>query len=105
MNSGIGPGLDLHLFGRFDASLNGAPLGLRYDKLRALLAYLAVEAARPHPREALASLLWPETPDADARRNLSQALFNLRQALGEGSAVPPPATPILHASPEANKFN
>ena len=36
------------------------------NKVRALLAYLAVEADRPHRREALAGLLWPEQPEAKA---------------------------------------
>jgi predicted ATPase/DNA-binding SARP family transcriptional activator len=94
--------LEIRLLGPIEIRLSGAALALRYDKLRALLAYLAVESARPHPREALAALLWPEAPDADARRNLSQALFNLRQALGAGGSA---ETPYLLASRETLQFN
>ena len=59
------------------------------DKVRALLAYLAVEASRSHRRETLIGLLWPDCPEATARHNLSQALFNLRLALGDHTAKPP----------------
>ncbi len=74
--------LRLHLLGTFEAGLDGAPLsGFRSDKVRALLAFLAIEARRPHRREALATLLWGGFPEQAARRSLSQALTNLRQLL------------------------
>ena len=41
--------------GRFQVTLDSHPIAsFESDKVRALLAYLAVEARRPHPREALA---------------------------------------------------
>ena len=46
-----------------------------------LLAYLALEPG-PHGREELATLLWGESSDADARASLRQALKHLRDALG-----------------------
>lgn len=58
-------------------------------KVCALLAYLAVEADRPHRREQLVGLLWPESPEQIARHNLRQALFNLRLATGDHTAKPP----------------
>jgi predicted ATPase/DNA-binding SARP family transcriptional activator len=61
----------------------------RSDRTRALLVYLAVEADRPHRREALAGLLWPDYPEETARHNLRQALLNLRQAIGDAVAHPP----------------
>ena len=49
--------LQLRLLGTFDARLDGVPLQrFRSTKVRALLAYLAVEADRPHRREGLANL-------------------------------------------------
>ena len=50
-------------------------------KALALLAYLTLEP-RPHSREALADLLWGESPEAEARASLRQALKQLRDALG-----------------------
>jgi DNA-binding SARP family transcriptional activator len=46
-----------------------------------LLAYLVLEPG-PHSREELATLLWGESSDADARASLRQALKHLRDALG-----------------------
>ena len=77
--------LALALLGPFEATLDGqTPIqGLNSDRLRALLAYLAVERGREHPREELASLLWPERPDREAVSALRHALSNLRGALGD----------------------
>src|SRR5690606_39927667 len=66
-----------------------SPPDFKYDKVRALLAYLAVEADRPHRREALLGMLWPEMPEAAARNNLRQVLATLRKALGERPGEPP----------------
>lgn len=48
-------------------------------KALALLIFLAVEQDHPHRREALATLLWPDSPESRARRNLSQTLMDLRR--------------------------
>jgi DNA-binding SARP family transcriptional activator/predicted ATPase len=82
--------LSLFLLGPFGVILEGQPvIGFESDKVRALLAYLAVEAERPHRRQKLAGLLWPELPESAARRNLRNALYNLRQVIGERDAAPP----------------
>src|SRR5215216_3863128 len=76
--------LELSLLGTFHAALDGSAVtGFRTDKMRAMLAYLCVEAAHPHRREALMGLLWPDQPEKTASINLRQALFRLRQLLGE----------------------
>lgn len=51
-------------------------------KALALLAYLALEPG-PQSREALADLLWGESPEAEARASLRQALRQLRVGLGD----------------------
>lgn len=74
--------LMIRLLGPFLATLDGTPvLGFESEKVRALLAYLAFESGEVHYREQLAGLLWAEMPDARARSNLSQALYNLRRLL------------------------
>ncbi len=47
-----------------------------------------MEADRPHRREVLAGLLWPEWPDRDALSNLRYALSSLRRAIGDRDADP-----------------
>lgn len=84
------PQLSLSLLGPFQVTLDEQPVtGFKSNKVRALLAYLAVEADKPHPREALAGLLWPDWPDRDALSNLRYALSNLRRAIGDRRAEPP----------------
>jgi DNA-binding SARP family transcriptional activator len=55
-------------------------------KVRALLAHLAVKADRPHRRETLAGLLWPDYPERSARASLRNALSDLRTAIGDRNA-------------------
>jgi DNA-binding SARP family transcriptional activator len=79
--------LALFLLGRFQVELDEEPVvAFESDKVRALLAYLAVEADRPHRREKLAGLLWPDRLEQDARRNLRYALSNLRAVIGDHAA-------------------
>lgn len=94
--------LSLYLLGPFQATFDGAPLrGFTYDKVRALLAYLAVEASCPHSREALATLLWPECPPEAARASLRKALSVLHQAIGNKEA----ASPYLITQQDQVQFN
>jgi predicted ATPase/DNA-binding SARP family transcriptional activator len=82
--------LSLALLGPLRITLDGQTVSsFAYNKARALLAYLAVEADRPHRRDALVGLLWPELPDTAARTNLRQALANLREAIDDAAATPP----------------
>ena len=83
------PHLKIYLFNSFQAIYDGKPLtDFESDKARALLAYLAVEADRPHRRESLAGLLWPDTPERTARTNLRSALANLRQVIHDHQEIP-----------------
>ena len=74
--------LRLTLLGGFQAQLEaGAALVLPTRKTQALLAYLALPLGQAHPREKLATLLWGDMPDAQARGNLRHALSRIRKAL------------------------
>ncbi|MBN1658803.1 MAG: AAA family ATPase [Anaerolineae bacterium] len=84
------PHLSLCVLGPFQAELDGVPItALKSNKVRALLAYLAVEHDRPHARESLAGLLWPELPESAALANLRDALSNLRLLLQDRDAPEP----------------
>ncbi|MFN8470184.1 MAG: AAA family ATPase [Caldilineaceae bacterium] len=74
--------LVVRLLGGYQVELDREAVhGFETDKARALLAYLVVEADRPHRRETLAALLWPDRPEMAARANLRQALARVRRAL------------------------
>lgn len=79
--------LSIFLLGTLEARLEDQPVeGFEYNKVRALLAYLAVESRQPHSRTSLCSLLWPDLLENAARQNLSQALSQLRKLLGDKDA-------------------
>ncbi len=93
--------LSIHLLGPFQVTLDGEPVsGFVSDKARALLAYLAVEADRPHRRETLAGLLWSDFPERSARTSLRTALANVRQVIGD-----PANPPFLHITRQTVQFN
>ncbi len=74
--------LRLTLLGGFHAQLEaGAALVLPTRKAQALLAYLALPLGQAHPREKLATLLWGDMQEAQARGNLRHALSRIRKAL------------------------
>jgi predicted ATPase len=94
--------LSLGVLGSLQLLLDDTPVTmLESDKVCALLVYLAVEADRPHRRESLVGLLWPDCLEQVARHNLRQALFNLRLAIGDHTARPP----YLFISRDAIQFN
>jgi DNA-binding SARP family transcriptional activator len=91
------------MLGAFRVTLDGVDTtAFESDKVRALLAYLVVEADRPHRREKLAGIFWPDRPERNARRNLSQALFNLRSVIGD-NRVEPPFLIITHHTLQFNR--
>src|SRR5262245_33694309 len=74
--------LKLQLLGGFSLGLGaGRSVNPGARKARALLAYLALPAGRTHSRDKLASLLWGDTGDEQARQSLRQTLVALRRAL------------------------
>ena len=95
--------LEIQLLGTFRITLDGNPLtGFATDKARALLAYLALESAHPQRRDALATLLWPDQPDAKARQNLRQTLLYLRQSLRDDVCTD---APFLLVDRDTVQFN
>jgi predicted ATPase/DNA-binding SARP family transcriptional activator len=94
--------LVLELIGPFRVTLDGRPItSFAYDKVRALLVYLAVESGRAHHRNSLATLLWPDVTDERARANVRKALASLRQTLDDQNAD----TPFLLTTRDSIQFN
>jgi TolB-like protein/Tfp pilus assembly protein PilF len=72
----------LTLLGGFELRLaNGELAELTGQKDRALLAVLALPAGASHSRDKLASLLWSDRGDQQARDSLKHSLTKLRQCL------------------------
>ncbi len=93
--------LTISLLGTVQVLRDGQPVtGQAYAKVLGLLAYLAVEADRPHARASLALLFWPEQTDEKARHSLRQALSTLRRILDDHVA----SEPILLITRESVQF-
>jgi DNA-binding SARP family transcriptional activator len=94
--------LTLSFLGTFQVRLEEEPApSFVSDKARALLAYLATEADRPHRRETVASLFWPDASQGAAFNSLRQALFSIRRAIRDQDASPP----FLLISRQSLQFN
>jgi DNA-binding SARP family transcriptional activator/TolB-like protein len=61
----------------------GGEIHIRDRKAKALFAFLALNSARLHTREKLATLLWDSTCDRVARQSFRKCLSRLRLALGD----------------------
>lgn len=82
---------EVRLLGQFSLRLQGRPVELSSRPAQSLLAYLLLNQGASQRRERLAGLLWPDSNEANARRNLRQALWQIRRALG------PAADSRIHA--------
>lgn len=79
--------LVLTYFNAFQASIDNKPItNFRSSNNEGLLIYLTLEAKKPHSREALATLLWPDQDGATARKYLSQSLYQLNRKVFGSSA-------------------
>jgi DNA-binding SARP family transcriptional activator/TolB-like protein/Tfp pilus assembly protein PilF len=81
--------LFLRLFGEFELTINeGSPTSLPISsrKGRALIAYLALHPGHRLSRERLATLLWGDRHDVQARQDLRQCLRSLRRDLNPTAA-------------------
>src|SRR5215472_6632200 len=56
---------------------------IRSSRALVLVAFLALHAGSPQPRQRIAGLFWPDSADAQALTNLRRELHHLRQVLGD----------------------
>ena len=76
--------LALSFLGTFAVQLDGQKLSrFRSSNVQGLLVYLALQANHAFARDSLATLFWPEQSDSTARKNLRQALYQLRKVLDD----------------------
>ncbi len=78
-----GTGRPVLCLGRHASRSVKEPATIDTRKALALFVYLAV-TRRPHTRDAIAGLLWPEYDQAHARATLRRTLSPLHRLLGEG---------------------
>jgi len=84
------PLIKLRLLGRFSVRACGEPpaqLKISSKKGVALLAYLALHPEHSVSREKLATLLWGDRPDRQARLSLRQVILSLRKTFAESELI------------------
>jgi predicted ATPase/DNA-binding SARP family transcriptional activator len=87
--------LKLFVLGQPRLEREERPIELNLRKALALLVYLVV-SGQPHSRDALATLLWPESDGREGRTRLRRTLHRLSQALGDNVLDAGPDTIRLH---------
>ncbi len=74
--------LSIRLLGEFSLRYGDEPItALNAERLQSLLVYLLLHRNAPQSRQQIAFQIWPDSGDAQARSNLRNLLFSLRQAL------------------------
>lgn len=90
--------LHLQLLGSFQVRVAGTPVTtFPTNKARALLVFLALEADRPHERERLAHVLWPDELPEKSLANLRQGIHRLEHACA--------GVALLHTTRHAVQLN
>src|SRR5215213_8753659 len=87
--------LKLFVLGQPRLERNEEPIELNLRKALALLVYLAV-SGQPHSRDAMATMLWPESDGREGRARLRRTLHRLQQAIGDD---------VLDVGPEAMRLH
>lgn len=74
--------LEVRMFGHLSVTDKGVPLTQRLSpRARRLLAFLLLHRHVPLPRESVAFILWPDSPEKESLGNLRRALNELRITL------------------------
>lgn len=80
-------GLSIWMFGGFKVEVRGAILiGDGTDRPSPVFRYLAAAGPTGVHKERLATQFWPDADPKTARRNLHQAIYNIRRQFGEYGA-------------------
>lgn len=97
----MGTLLRLSLFGGFQITRGSDAIELPTQKIKSLLAYLAVHRSYAQPREVLLGEFWPDVDEEKARNSLNHAVSVLKKLLGED----PADQPHLLSSLKTMRFN
>jgi DNA-binding SARP family transcriptional activator len=89
----------IRLFGKFDVQKgNEQASGFEARKVQELFSYLLLHRGTPNPREAVAGALWVDSPAAQCKKYLRQALWQLQSGLD--NFITHDDGKLLDASPE-----
>ena len=81
------PLLAITLLGEFSLTLAGNPVAnFAGDRPVSLLAYLLLNRDLPQSRQQIAFKLWPDSSDSQARANLRNLFYTLRQTLPQADS-------------------
>jgi len=86
--------IEVRLFGQTTIQRHGRTLHDLPTKAMELLCYLLIHRNRPHTREALAEVLWPEAPVAGSKKYLRQTLWQLQTAIEQTHSQDAPCSPL-----------
>src|SRR5215213_5851494 len=92
--------LEVRLLGTFEVKHKKNTVSISSRPAQSLFAYLILNAGKPHRREKLAGMLWPDSLEETARDNLRHALWKIRKAL-----PPKPTTEYLLTDDLSIAFN
>ena len=99
------PLLQIKLFGGFYLSYDNTPFnGVNSARLQSLLTYLILHADAPQSRQQVAFLLWPDKSESQARNNLRQFLFQLRQVLPDPNRFLYADSAAIYWKPDESQF-
>jgi DNA-binding SARP family transcriptional activator len=77
------PALTIQMLGRFCVRRNKETVNvLDAGKLQEMFSYILVFRDSPHSRERLAALLWGDSPTAQSKKYLRQALWQIQSTFG-----------------------
>lgn len=73
-------GIEIHLLGTPRIQVDGKDIFFTYGKVQALIYYMVVKGVAL--RDEISGLLWPEKSEVNARKNLRNAIYEAKKAIG-----------------------
>jgi len=96
--------MEVRLLGPFEVLVDGAPVAVP-DRLRSLLAALALAPGQVVTVETLARAIWGEDLPGRVKGSLQTSVMRLRQAVGDDAIATCPGGYRLHADIDVERFH
>ncbi|MFI5712443.1 BTAD domain-containing putative transcriptional regulator [Kribbella sp. NPDC051620] len=98
--SGPEPGVSIRLLGTVGIHVDGRPVEIGGERVRALLVVLALAVGEPLPTGVLADRIWGDEPPANIGPSLHTLMTRLRRSVGAGFVVTGPTGYSLRLEPD-----